>query len=224
MSAYSGTTLVTYSRRAGSRSEYLSARAAGLLRYGDGERRQVNQFGMTFPECLFRFAVARRAKRDQVRQIVRVPVIAEQAEGTNVMNLKIGRDMTAMLAGVVIPFYRRMALVAPVRATTIGMPAAPCRAIGAKPIIGTSPKTETRAGAEVELMDSIRLFLDVFAACDALDGDALPPNADPVHSLPLAVTFQTAKVMLGQIGHVRLGFVPLTALFAGECDHTPILH
>lgn len=223
MGACRRTAGVTNSGRARSRYELLLAGTADLDGVDNRERRSVCKFGMSRPKCVFGYAVTRFAERDQVVESVRFSVVVKQPERSNVMNRKVWRDNSAMLTGIVIAPVGESSLSIPVRPAMFCTSSAPTGAISTDPVFGRTPLPEASAAAKVELSNRARWLLNILAAGSTLNDHSLPAKADPVRLLPFAIAGETAKVPFRLGGHVRLGVVGLTALFAREFDHSSII-
>jgi hypothetical protein len=160
--------------------------------------------------------MTRRAERNQVANLVRVPVVVKQPKGLDVVNGKAGGNNPTMLASVLIALAGGKALLAPVWPTTARVPAKPRRIIGAQPAIsGCTPYGKAFAVTEVVLMHRRGLFLNVFAAGGALHHHTLSANAKPVRSLPFSIARRAAEMTLGLGRHVRFGYVGIATLLAG---------
>lgn len=85
-------------------------------------------------DCRIRPAVAWITKRDQVPQVVSIPVAVEaiQAEGANVMHIR--SRSAAMLACVIVPLERFSALGLPVRPAIVREPAQVLRMVEPVPV------------------------------------------------------------------------------------------
>lgn len=155
--------------------------------------------------------MAGRTKSDQIAQFVSLPIVAEQVKRGDVVNGQTWGADAAMLASITVTLAGRAALPCPVFATVANMTTEPS-AVSVAAVSDRSPLAKTGAVTEVVFGYCTRNLLDRFTTGIAFDHYALAALANVVDVLPFGIAGRTTEVVFGQMRHVRLCRVGLTAL------------
>jgi hypothetical protein len=115
----------------GTRFKFLSASSAFNNQFSIWKQATINQVGIVFPKFVIGCGMARRAKRNQIIQLIRRLIIFEKKKRFDVMNGQAHFNKPAFLAGIIIPRSNFLGLRFPVRASIARMTAAPSRIIRA---------------------------------------------------------------------------------------------
>ncbi len=199
----------------------LTALSTVLDRSDDREWTVGGKFRMGRPELLLGYAVAYRAKGDQIVKAVRLTVVIEQAEWLNVMNRITFALRSAALASVVITLARRLALLMPVRPAIFRVPAAPEIVVAATDNpAGRPPVSKALTATKVVLNYCTRNFLKFRSAIRTRHDDALTPLSFAVLRLPSGIALETAERFFSQGDVIPPALDRFTALGAMHCNHT----
>ena len=218
MGALDNTAIMAGNHTGGIRHEVFTARPARLNWY-DRRRQDASKVGIFGQEFLFGFAVTERAKCNQVVEAVRFPVVSEQAKWLDVVDVQIGRRVSAMLARILVALPGCTALRVPVGATIHDIAAKPSRIVLAG-IVSRAPLTQAFSIAKVVFAYCVGLLLDCLTAPVARNRYSFTSPTGVVFGLPFSITRHAAEVPFRYAFHVWLGLIGLLALLAYECNHT----
>ncbi len=208
----------------GSRRKLFTAGTAVTNRRTVREATVPKKFGVGLPKVSLFAAVTGRTERYEVVQNIGIPVVAKQAERSDVMDRKTWLRSAAPLACVVVSPSRCSTLPDPVLASIANVTTKPSRVVFAAPRRGCAPLSEARTVTEVVRLDGAGHLLNRTTAGRTGNLHSVQPYTFSVNPLPRSVASKPTKRVFGHDNVIRLSLNSDPALNTSNSDHTKLYH
>lgn len=210
--------------RPGARRKLITTGAAVTNRRTVRKAAVLKQFGVGLPKVSLFAAVTGRTERYEVAQNIGIPVVAEQAERSDVMDGQSWLRSATSLACVVVSLSRCPTLPDPVLAPIADVTTEPSGVVLAAPFRRCRPLSEADATTEVARLDGTGHFLNRATTGRTCNLNPVQPYTFSVNTLPCSVASKPTKRVFGHGSVVRLSLNSGPTLNTFDRNHTQLYH